>query len=514
MNFSKKTLTIVSIFILILIFFLVPKLTTNKASNQKEIFSNTISISKNYLNLRKETDRILLEAKNYKTYKEWNKDLTVIINKWEDLITQSDKLWKQAIIYSKWTKNSFNFSNIVFAYSSQEISNVFDKAPAGKKIATLAKYLGVDAKRAFKILQNDQEFVKADAWNKAGDTFQTLETSAIVIKDGCKVAGFVWWVIISGGAAGIAGASTLSQTALLVNGADLILEVSEDGATISLGNNNKVSEIIGKIRSITEPAASILAISDMPGNLEKGFDKFNAIMFGADQLRSVVQDGKIIGIDISSTGKIEASSLTKQEAKDWLKEKNNKQLSSDIKEIMDALDEINFDDIKTNSNNKIISEKDDESIGNNKEKQDISPEENGTETKTEKSDKAHKSYSKNGETYIIITSPEEYTFFEGQGRLWEVKVENYDQEKQGRPVCNWEFYINEKKNREMNSCKFLTDIRGEIGVLKVKVTVDFTKSDYKKIDGNRGKVNEITESIITTRNYEIIPTPKDNFKNK
>jgi len=44
---------------------------------------------------------------------------------------------------------------------------------------------------AFKILKNDQAQVEADAWNEAGNTLQTLETSATVIKDTCKVAGFI-----------------------------------------------------------------------------------------------------------------------------------------------------------------------------------------------------------------------------------------------------------------------------------------------------------------------------------
>jgi len=133
----------------------------------------------------------------------------------------------------------FGRSNTAYAYDRNEISNVFDKAPAGKKIATLAKYLGVDAKRAQMILNQDQNQVTADAWNEAGDALNKLEKSAVVIKDGCKIAGFVGTTALTGGSAALLTGSTLSKAAVIVSGADLTLEIGNDAASIALGNNNK-----------------------------------------------------------------------------------------------------------------------------------------------------------------------------------------------------------------------------------------------------------------------------------
>jgi hypothetical protein len=153
--------------------------------------------------------------------------LTGIINDWTQLEKDSEELQQLAGKISR-EKISFHFITPVLAYDRQEISNIFDSAPAGKKISTLAKHLGVDAKMAYKILQQDQAQVEADAWNEAGDTLQKLETSAVVIKDTCKVAGFVGGIVVTGGVSGIATGSVLSQAATIVSGADLILEVTED----------------------------------------------------------------------------------------------------------------------------------------------------------------------------------------------------------------------------------------------------------------------------------------------
>lgn len=89
-------------------------------------------------------------------------------------------------------------------------------------------------------------------------------------------------VIISGGTSAIAAGSTLTKAAVIVSGVDLTLEVTEDGANIALGDNNKISAIASEVKKITTPLASILTITDIPNNLKKGFDKFNAVMVAVD----------------------------------------------------------------------------------------------------------------------------------------------------------------------------------------------------------------------------------------
>ncbi|MDD3301975.1 MAG: hypothetical protein PHN31_00325 [Candidatus Gracilibacteria bacterium] len=337
----KVILFLVFVIIIILTVFIFSRL-NNGINEEQTMLEKTYVISKQYVSLRYQTDNILRNAKTYKYYETWSNEMTVLISKWEQLDKDALELEKLASKISE-EKISFNLILKTNAYTKQEISDVFDKAPAGKKIKTLAKFLGVDAKKAFQILKQDQAQVEADTWNEAGNTFQNLETSATILKDYCKVAGFVGGVIVSGGTAGFVGASTLGQVAVVVAGADLTLEVTDDAAKIALGNNNKISEIVGDVRIVTEPFATVLTITNIPGNLDKGIDKFNAVMVALDQFNSAVQDGKAVGIKLpvytkdNTKQKIEVSILEKNDLEKWIKDQGgtlDKETLEDIENIL------------------------------------------------------------------------------------------------------------------------------------------------------------------------------------
>lgn len=325
----KKTI-IISMIILIIssvtaFYFLKKENKNNKDNLEQQTYQQTLDISKKYLSLRYRTDNILLGAKNYPNYENWNSEMGILIEDWKKIEVSSVVLEKNADELAE-EKISLDFISPVFAYEKQEISDIFDKAPAGKKIATLAKFLNVDAKRAYKILQQDQNQVTADAWNEAGETLQNLETSATVIKDGCKIAGFVGGIVISGGTSAIAAGSTLAKATVIVTGADLTLEVSEDGANIALGNHNRISAIIGDARKITEPISTLLNINAIPSNLKTGLEKFDVAMIAIDQFRGVVQDGKIVGVALPVYTKdktkvpVKVAVLEKEEVDSWLKD--------------------------------------------------------------------------------------------------------------------------------------------------------------------------------------------------
>jgi len=293
---KKSVISIVilaGIIIVVSVFFVFFK--KDNVSAEQLVFQNVNSISREYIALRYRTDMILVDAEKYPDYQTWNKEIEILINDWKKLDEAALDLEKSANVMSE-EKVSFNLINKVLAYEKQELSDIFDRAPAGKKIATLAKYLGVDAKLAYKILKQDQDQVTADIWNEEGDIYRTLEVGATVVKDGCKIAGFVGGVAVTGGTAAVAAGSSLSQAAIVVGGADLILEVADDGASIALGDENKISSISRIARTVTEPLATILAINEVPNNLKTGFQKFQSVMLGVDQLKGAAQDGKIVGI--------------------------------------------------------------------------------------------------------------------------------------------------------------------------------------------------------------------------
>ena len=315
---------------------------------EESVLRSTLDLSRDYVALRLATDAVLTEAADYPNFDAWNREMTRVITGWQELESASADLEKSADEYAN-SDIAFNLVTGAYAYDRKEITDIYDKAPAGKKIKTLAKFLGVDAKTAYQILQDDQTQA-AKEWNKTGDNFEFLEKSAIVVKDGCKVTGFVGGIVLTGGTAGFAAAGVMSQTAVVVAGADLVLEVSDDAAYISLGNNNKVSEIVGNVRKVTEPAAAILAVADLPKNLVKGIEKLNAVMFGADQFRSAVQDGKVIGIKLpvyekpkpgeeGQPDEIGMTVISPGDVDKWLEENGYERYDGDVDDIMAAWDE-------------------------------------------------------------------------------------------------------------------------------------------------------------------------------
>ncbi|NCB20543.1 MAG: hypothetical protein EOM88_01280 [Clostridia bacterium] len=330
---------VVLLFLIFGIFLLINQ--PHKTNIDQLVLEQTKNISQDYLALRYQTDNVLINAKDYLSYNDWHAEMSNLITKWEKLSADSLILEKNSAAMTD-EKISFRIVNNALAYDNQEISNVFDRAPAGKKIETLAKYLGVDAKMAYRILKNDQAQVEADAWNQAGDTFQKLENSAILIKDTAKVAGFVGTFALTGGSAAFATSGTLSQAAVLVSGADLVLEISDDSAKIILGNYNKISVVVSDVRIVTEPLSSLLMVTDLPNNLVKGIEKINAVSFGLDQFNSVIQEGKVIGLKIPAyTQKVNQSAqvavLEKDEVNQWLLDQKMITNTMSVEELEDIL---------------------------------------------------------------------------------------------------------------------------------------------------------------------------------
>ena len=333
---NKKILVLLVLIIIVVIGFF---LYTNRDKNdEEEILQLTYDISKEYLSLRLRTDKILVDADKYSDYSSWNEDMTNLIQDWENLGKKSQELENSATNVAEKVSVNFQVIQMANAYTSKEITSIYDKAPKFKGIATLAKHLGVDAKRAQLILNQAQDEATAEGWTEAGDTFQKLETTAVAIKDGCKVTGYVGGMVITSGAAGgFATVGTLTQVTTVVVGVDLALEVTEDGAQIALGDKNKVSSFVKDVRTVTEPVANVLTITNIPNNLGTAFGKFDSVMVGLEQFRDTVQEGKVIGIDLKNfeyhpsfqviknaqyPGNVTVAEIEMAEVEEWIKSIN------------------------------------------------------------------------------------------------------------------------------------------------------------------------------------------------
>jgi len=340
---------------------------------EQVVLGKTLSLSREYVALRYRTNKVLVDAKSFGSYDAWNAEMLNVIKAWETLDSESVELENLADKMSE-EKVGFEIISSALAYDKQEISNIYDKAPAGKKIKTLAKFLGVDAKTAFKILQNDQARVQADAWNEEGDLFKTLENSAILVKDTCKVGIFVGTIIGTGGTSALVAGSTLTQTAVVVSGADLVLEITDDSAKIGLGNNNKISSVVSSVRVVTEPLATILAISDVPNNLAKGIDKFNAVNLALEQFRVSAQEGKIVGVQLPAYTKnqsetpIQVAVMQKEELGAWLESqgaKTDSETTAELENILKIVETQEAEKKMANPNEEIKDENQDKQTGNN-----------------------------------------------------------------------------------------------------------------------------------------------------
>ena len=485
------------------------------------LLQETMDISIKYLDLRLRTDEILRLASSYNDYEEWEEDLNGIMAGWEDLEVKALEFEEMADKYSKnkdlvLLNRSFSLFNSAQAYSTQEINDIFDKAPAGKKIKTLANHLGVDAKRAFAILQQTQNQVQADAWNEAGDTFQKLETSAVVVKDACKVAGFVGGVVISGGTAGLVAAGTATKVAVVVSGADLVLEVSQDAATIALGNNNQVSEFIADARVVTEPAAAILAITTIPKNIGTGFDKFNAAMLALDQFNSAAQDGKVVGVALPSSEnnqtpvKAVGGAMSEKEIDEWLAGLGLKRTDQDsfevIKEVKERIEEVKSSQERIVEAN--IEKEDIDKESELPEEELIDPlsiEFSEKENAKESSDKVSGS---SGVT-IVIDSPEGNEFYKSQARMWRLDIRGFNPGPGASKTCHWTFYLNGAKFKEMpdnKGCAFTSTFIDQKGSLKAEVRIDFLQG--RSVFDDAGNfveyVQDVIKSLNTSREYRVI----------
>lgn len=457
-----------------------------EAPETQEVLSQTLDASRAYIDLRLRTDELLLQPATYADYETWSSDLVSLISEWEALEESSSQLEDLADSYIK-EKISLNLIPTAEAVTSKEINDVFDKAPAGKKIKTLAKFLGVDAKRAYLILKQTQNEVEADAWNEAGDTFKKLENSAIVIKDGCKIAGFVGGVILTGGASGFAAAGVVTKTAVVVSGADLVLEVTEDAANISLGDDNEISEIAGDVRKITEPAAAILAIADMPKNLTTGIDKLNAWMFGADQFRSVVQDGKVIGIALPAYSKekgdsnIKVTELDPENVEGWVMEQGEE-------------------------GENIIVENGETDLNPEGETIEINNTDNQAESEAKESNSSDivTAKSSDGKVTASFISPEGNTFIPSQARMWKVEVDNFDyQDGAASYTCDFVFYLDGARYQEMldnRGCAFTSTFIDKPGNLLAQATVKFVKS--RAVFDESGNFVELAKDVFETITLE------------
>lgn len=279
-----------------------------------------------YLKAASFTTSAMLEnqSESNLSYTEWKHGITKASSYWVSLNKLSNALEFAVDTYSN---SGFGMGDqqidkgpIVYSsylqYDPEEVQGVIDLATTTNRIRLLASHFQITAQEAYKVLLEANNNVTQEAY-KDEQFYGTAETYARRINTGSKVTLLICGTIASG------GTLTLVEGAVLVvQGADTMLEVTQEEAYISYEiegreSSKKALEALENIRDVTAPVSSIIGLKDLAGN---GFDKFMTV----DSIRRDLEEGKILGIKVfdRNTGKMQVVQVTPDDLDAWKAENN------------------------------------------------------------------------------------------------------------------------------------------------------------------------------------------------
>jgi hypothetical protein len=306
----------------------------------------------------------VFELKTNLNYNQWSAKLNEAINLWAEAENATKKLKVESnnVIAQRQLIDKY-LNNYVYASSAQEIIAVFDSAPAGKKLRTLAKHLGTDAKRARSILKKAQGDIDAPFYNNEEKRLEKLENVWRGLKSGSKIGLYVGGTILSGGATSTAG-TILAEAGAIFGGVDLVLEVGEDVSNIAFGYNSEAVALFSGIRKLSEPTATIIGFGNIGAS--STFDKLSSFMFGAEQINAAIQENKYMGLAIDFNNMaVKVEGLNEGQAKAWLKEQNISENPGNPELIL-----ANVENALVKSISPTLSQNKDNTLSNNEKEED------------------------------------------------------------------------------------------------------------------------------------------------
>lgn len=183
---------------------------------------------------------------------------------------------------------------------AKDITERFDKAPAGKGIRTLASQMGTDAKHAYAQLRQAQDILSGAAYNDFAKTADTAYKTAKVLKTAGTAAQFSLSIMTADPAT--MTEAVMAAGGILVNGFNTVLEVGQTGSILMVGDDNKVSETLENIENAIAPIGSALGLYSLSTNIAKGAELLkdtpamaDSIMYIGTSLNDYLTDGKIMG---------------------------------------------------------------------------------------------------------------------------------------------------------------------------------------------------------------------------
>ena len=178
---------------------------------------------------------------------------------------------------------------------AHQLTEDFEKYPAGKGIRGLAAQMGVDAKEAYRQFEAAQRVLRAEADTDA-DVYEALTQTARVVNTGCKTTVLCAAIVASGGTV-----TALEGAGLLASGVDLVVDFTTTGASLTLGEDSKLVACGDKALEYTGMACMVTgAATYRTANV---WDKVSLI---GNTVVNDLPDGKVLGgvFDVDSDGTV------------------------------------------------------------------------------------------------------------------------------------------------------------------------------------------------------------------
>lgn len=208
---------------------------------------------------------------------------------------------------------------------AKDITERFDKAPAGKGIRTLAEQLGTDSKRAYSQLIQAQNILNGDEYTKIADAANNAYKTANVLKTAGTGAGFV--IAVAAAPATTVLGSVVATGGAVVSGVNTLLEIGSTASIIHTnGEGNWITDACDNTEAQFAPVTQIFAVGGLfsnvgnlksagkellnkNGNLFKNIlksnntaeDVFGLISYGTDALNNYKKEGTILGGSFTKT---------------------------------------------------------------------------------------------------------------------------------------------------------------------------------------------------------------------
>lgn len=300
------------------------------------------------------TDKALRADPQNITYEEWSGDMDRAEEYWAGLETVSNLLDKSVTdqtfeaMFTEQQSRDFALIQTAYALDAKKVLQVFDSAPAGKRLRTLAKHLKSDLKYARAALKMANGQITAEEWNNFGDTSQKLESAARGLRSAGKVAATAAGLMATGGASGV-----FEVGALTVSGADTLMQIADDGAFIALGDKYDSNEFVAALNKTQDTWGKVAGPVDVLfGNMNDPMDATMFMLTTADNVRSVLKEGKFLGYDLNAAFKGDGATKTTADAAElaqaMLADANGGDVPPELRPILDAMKQQgNYDAIFT-----------------------------------------------------------------------------------------------------------------------------------------------------------------------